>query len=249
MRHGIGGAEGRAASSRALFETARQAGRTALDEATGKRVLSAYGIAVPRSRFVAQAQDVASALGSLSTPFVIKVVSPDVIHKSDVGGVAVGLDSERAVLEAMDSMRERLRAADRRIDGFLVEEMAAPGTEVVIGTVQDPSFGPVLMFGLGGVFVEVMRDVAFRICPVDEMDAVEMIHEIKGAPLLFGARGGSAVDESALVRALLAIGGKGGLAMDLADELGELDVNPLIARADGVVAVDARVILKTGARP
>jgi acetyl-CoA synthetase (ADP-forming) len=107
----------------------------------------------------------------------------------------------------------------------------------------DQSFGPLVMFGLGGIFVEVLRDVTFRICPITGVDALEMIRDLRGAPILYGARGGLVVDEAKLVEALLAVGGEGGLLLDCADEVGELDINPLIASDRGVVAVDARVVL------
>ncbi len=229
---------------RAIFEAAREAQRVALDEPTGKRILSAYGIPVPAYRVLRGQEELHAAAASLRPPYVLKVISADAIHKSDIGGVVVGLANESAVAEALVGMQERLRQRSLRVDGFLLEEMAAPGIEVVIGAAQDRSFGPVLMFGLGGVFVEVMRDVSFRICPIDARDALDMIDELKGAPLLSGARGRAAIDKHALVRALLAIGGEHGLVMDLSDEIAELDVNPLIARPDGVQAVDARIILK-----
>ena len=229
---------------RRLFQEARSEGRLSLDEPTGKRILSAYGLKVPRSVRVGNADDLDEALRSLALPLVLKIVSPDAIHKSDIGGVAVGLRDRQSLLDAMRLMEERALRHSCRIHGFLVEEMVPAGTEVVIGGVQDPSFGPVLMFGLGGIFVEVMRDVAFRICPIDRFDATEMIHELRAAPLLSGARGKAPVDEAVLVHTLLSVGGEGGLLLDMASDIAELDINPLIVAGDEIIAVDARIIIK-----
>ena len=130
-----------------------------------------------------------------------------------------------------------------RIDGFLIEEMAPAGQEVVIGGVRDPQFGPLVMVGLGGIFVEVLADVAFRICPIDGRDAGEMLDELKGAAILKGARGRTPVRREAIVDALLRIGGAGGLLMNHADDISEADINPLIVSDQGAVAVDARFVL------
>jgi acetate---CoA ligase (ADP-forming) subunit beta len=144
----------------------------------------------------------------------------------------------------------RLDAQGHAVEGFLIEEMAPKGHEIVIGSVRDASFGPLVMFGLGGVFVEVLRDVAFRICPVDVIDAREMVDEVAGAAILRGARGGLAVPDKVLIDAILAVGGADGLVPTLGNELAELDLNPLIATAHGIVAVDARMILAPdSARP
>lgn len=229
---------------RGLFRAARSEGRPSLDEPSGKRILSAYGIEVPRSVLARNADDLDGALRTLSPPLVLKIVSPDAIHKSDIGGVVVGLRGKQSLLDAMRSMEERAGRQSCRMQGFLIEEMVPAGTEVVIGGMRDPSFGPVLMFGLGGIFVEIVRDVAFRICPIDRFDAVEMIHELRAAPLLSGARGRAPVDEAALVRTLLSVGGEAGLLLDMACDIAELDINPLIVAGDKVVAVDARIILK-----
>jgi acetyl-CoA synthetase (ADP-forming) len=133
--------------------------------------------------------------------------------------------------------------AGARLDGFLVEETAPEGHDIVIGGVRDPSFGQTVMFGLGGIFVEVLRDVSFRICPILPVDAREMIAELRGAPILSGARGGVRVDESRLEDLLVRVGGPKGLLDELADDLAEVDLNPIIVSASGAVAVDARFVL------
>ncbi len=239
----------RSDAARALIARARSLGRTALDEPTGKRILAMYGLAVPCARQVDPAgieslgDTVECIVGAMTPPFVLKIVSPDVPHKSDVGGVALGLEDAAAILAGMSTMAATAGAAGHRIDGYLVEETAPAGHDLVIGGFRDPSFGQIVMVGLGGIFVELLRDVAFRICPITRIDALEMLAELKGADVLKGARGGLVASESALVDALLAVAGEDGLLVDLGREFSAIDVNPLIVSADGAVAVDARFIL------
>jgi hypothetical protein len=133
--------------------------------------------------------------------------------------------------------------ANSRLDGFLVEEIAQPGQEIVIGGLRDPDFGPLVMVGLGGIFVEVLADVAFRICPITPLDAEEMLGELKGAALLEGARGRAQISKPAIIEALLKIGGENGLLMRHATQISEADINPFIVSEQGGVAVDARFIL------
>jgi acyl-CoA synthetase (NDP forming) len=222
---------------------ARRQGRATLDEAAGKRLLAAFGVAVPASRVVRDAAEAAAASGSLRPPLALKVISPDIVHKSDAGGVRTGLADGREVEEALRGMMRSPALAKARIDGFLVEEMAPAGQEIVIGGVRDPQFGPLVMVGLGGVLVEILADVAFRICPITRLDAEEMLSELKGAALLAGARGRKPVSRGAILDALLKIGGEGGLLMSHADDFAEMDVNPLIVSENGAVAVDARFVL------
>jgi succinyl-CoA synthetase beta subunit len=222
---------------------ARAAGRGSLDELAGKQLLASYGVAVPKSVVVRDAKEVAGAIAGLVLPVVVKVMSPDILHKSDVGGVRVGLKSAEAVADAIATMLANPAIGKQRIDGFLVEEMAPAGQELVIGGIRDPQFGPMVMVGLGGIFVEVLKDVAFRICPIERIDAVEMLDELKGKALLEGARGGKPVSKDAIVDALLKVGGEGGLLMSLADDVVEADINPLIVSGHGAVAADARFIL------
>ncbi|MGE0316019.1 MAG: acetate--CoA ligase family protein [Lautropia sp.] len=222
---------------------ARACGRKALDESSGKRILAACGIAVPSGVRVDGPAGLEDALATLRPPFVLKVDSPDLVHKSDVGGVRLGLADAAAVRLAMDGMSSAGRAHDFRIDGFLVEETAPEGHQVVVGGVMDPSFGPMMMVGLGGVFVEVLGDVAFRLCPLSRLDAREMVADLRGAALLAGARGGPSADMSALLDSMLAIGGEHGLLMRYGVHFPQIDVNPLIVGPAGAVAVDARFIL------
>ena len=226
-----------------MIAAARQQGRAALDEMAGKRVLANFGVTVPKSLLIHDVTGAAKACAELRPPLALKVVSPDILHKSDAGGVKVGLKNAQEVEDAVRAMMKLPAIADARIDGFLLEEMAPAGQEVVIGGLRDPQFGPMVMVGLGGIFVEVLADVSFRICPITRLDAEEMLDELKGAALLRGARGRKPVSRAAIVDALLKVGGEGGLLMTHGEDIAEADINPLIVSADGAVAVDARFVL------
>jgi succinyl-CoA synthetase beta subunit len=226
-----------------LIAAARREHRTALDELAGKKLLASFGVAVPKSVVAANADAVAKAIAGLQPPFVLKVMSPEILHKSDAGGVKTGLRSAAEVAQAIHVMAAAPQIKAARIDGWLIEEMTPAGQEVVVGAVRDPDFGPLVMVGLGGIFVEILADVAFRICPITRLDAVEMLDELKGAALLDGARGRAAVSREAIIDVLLKIGGEAGLLMRHADDFREADINPLIVSANGAVAVDARFVL------
>jgi len=235
------------AEVKAAVRTARTSGASALDEPAGKKLLASYGIRVPASRVASSAGEIASAVSALKPPYVLKVVSPEVIHKSDFGAVKVGLKSLAEVERALAEIDAALDAKGIGERSWLIEEMASPGLEVVVGGVVDPEFGPMIMTGLGGVFVEVMKDVSFRICPITRADAAEMLSELRGAPLLQGARGRAPVSTDALIDILVKIGGEKGLLTQSADEIAEIDINPIIVTAEGATAVDARFILQQSA--
>ena len=226
-----------------LIARARAARRGALDELAGKRLLTAFGVPVPKSLLIQGAAEAAAASGKLSPPLALKVVSPDILHKSDAGGVRVGLKGAGEVEEAVRAMMKLPAIENARIDGFLLEEMAPAGQEVAIGGLRDPQFGPLVMVGLGGILVEVLADVSFRICPISRLDAAEMLDELRGAALLRGARGRKPASREAIVDALLKVGGEDGLLMTHAGEISEADINPLIVSDSGAVAVDARFVL------
>lgn len=230
-------------TNNALIGEARRAGRASLDELNGKRLLTQFGVAVPKSVVVQAGDALAAKLAGLEGPYVVKVMSQDILHKSDVGGVRVRMKDAAEVEAAIGDMLARPEIAQARLDGFLVEEMAPAGQELVIGALRDPQFGPLVMVGLGGIFVEVLKDVAFRICPIERIDALEMLDELKGKALLDGARGQAAVSREAIVETLLKIGGERGLLMSLGEDIAEADINPLIVSQHGAVAVDARFIL------
>lgn len=226
------------------LRVARESGQHALDEPTGKKILHAVGIRVPRSVVIEAGMDAHAAVAALKPPLALKVVATGVIHKSDVGGVKLNLRNDADVASAIADLTQSLRARDIQAEAWLVEEMAPRGVEVVVGGTMDPEFGPMVMVGLGGVFVEVLKDVAFRICPITERDARDMLDELKGAALLHGARGSEPANIDAIVEVLLCVGGEGGLLVSGEDEIAEIDINPLIVSRQSAVAVDARFILK-----
>ena len=178
---------------------------------------------------------------------VMKVVSKDILHKSDAGGVKLNLRGEAALREAYEQIMTSCRAysASADIHGVLVTPMARKGTEIIIGVSRDPVFGPVLMFGLGGIFVEILEDVAFRAIPLSAHDARSMVDQIKARKILEGARGEAAVDKAALVDLLLKVSS----IVTAYPQLAELDLNPVLAYDDGYAVVDARVIVYTGKTP
>ncbi len=225
-----------------LIAAARKEGRTALDELSGKQLLASFAVNVPKSVVGAGCRRCCcTAIAGLKPPFAVKVMSPDILHKSDAGGVKIGLRSAQEVAQAIRAMAALPAIGNSRVDGYLIEEMAPAGQEIVVGAVRDPDFGPMVMVGLGGIFVEVLADVAFRICPITRLDAGEMLDELKGVAILNGARGRKPVSRDAIIDVLLKIGGEDGLLMRHADDFQEADINPLIVSSTGAVAVDARV--------
>ena len=229
-----------------IIADAERGGRERLDEFRALSLLEAYGIPVVPSRAVRTADEAVEAAAAVGFPVVLKVMAPEISHKSDVGGVIVGLQSEREVrgayYEMMDGLTE-LGVADGEVDGVLVQQMVTGGREAIIGTVFDVSFGPLIMFGLGGIYVEALGDVVFRVHPVSDIDADEMIRQVKGYKLLEGVRGAKSVDLGALQEAIQRVSQ---LVGDF-PEIGELDINPFVAFEPGrpSVAVDARVVLAT----
>ncbi len=227
----------------ACIADAVSSGRDTLDEGNGKKVLGSFGIKVPQSLLVPNPDAAGDAFSQLQAPLVAKIVSPDIIHKSDIGGVKVGLDSAESLEQALREIETAAKPHTDNIEGYLVEEMAPKGHEVVVGGSTDQTFGPIVMFGLGGIFVEVLADVAFRICPITTLDAQEMIDELKTVKLLRGARGGIVASEDAIVDTLMKVGGEEGMMLALEGKVTEIDINPLIVSESEAVAVDARFVL------
>lgn len=210
-----------------------------LSEPAAKALLARYGVVVPNGAAAADPAALSLAARELRPPFAVKIVAGDGGHKSDVGGVALGLTDADAV--------ETAAAAMPAGDGFLVEEMAPAGVEMAVGGYRHPRFGPVLMVGMGGVLVELLDDVAFRVCPIDRADAEAMLDDLKGARLLAGYRGRPSADRESLISVMLALGGPDGLLTADGAGVAELDVNPLIVSASGAVAVDARARMASSA--
>lgn len=230
-----------AAPSAGLFDACRAAGRTTLLEPEALDLLDAFGIATPPRILARTPADLGQAIARFGdTPLAMKVVSPDILHKSEAGGVRLGLAGAAALREAMDGIRASARAHDARarVEGVLVSPMAAPGVEVIVGTLHDPQYGPVLVFGLGGVLVEVLRDVVFRALPITAADAREMLAEIRAHAVLDGVRGMPPADRQALVELMLAVSALACACPDIT----ELDLNPVIVHARGCTIVDARVV-------
>ncbi len=227
----------------ATLAAARAAGASVLPEYSARSLLEAYGVPFARAARVVSLDDALRAAKTIGYPVVLKVASPDISHKTDVGGVAVGLGGPEALRAAWERMRESLalRAPRARIEGFEVEAEVHGGKEVLIGVQRDPSFGPIVVFGLGGIYVEVLRDVTFRLAPLRELSAQRMIQSVKSFPLLQGVRGEPPSDLAALAETLERVSQ---LAVDR-PEVVELDINPLIVlpAGKGVAAVDARVVL------
>jgi acyl-CoA synthetase (NDP forming) len=224
-----------------VIEKARSQGRAVLTEIESKQALHEAGIPVARVELAATAKDAAAAADRAGYPVVLKIVSPDIAHKSDVGGVRVGLESAAEVEGAFEEIMAAVKArqGEARIEGVAVQKMAPAGTEVIVGMSKDPQFGPVMMFGLGGIFVEVLKDVAFRIVPLEPRDARQMVREIKGFPVLEGVRGQEAADVEALEKLILQVS----QFVAAHPEIDELDLNPVFAYKDGVIAVDARIVV------
>lgn len=233
------------ATARNVITAARKDGRSVLTEIEAKQVFAAYGLPITGTQ-LAGTEDTAVAMAKeIGYPVVMKIVSPDIIHKSDAGGVKVNLKDEASVREAYRTILKNAKAykEDAKVHGIAVQEMAPWGTEVILGSVNDPTFGPTVMFGLGGIFVEVLKDVTFRVTPVTPGNALRMLGEIRGAPVLAGARGEAPRDRKALADVLCKYSN---MILDLADEISESDANPVLVYEDGkgVKVVDARIILK-----
>jgi acyl-CoA synthetase (NDP forming) len=228
--------------SNAIIDAARSEGRTILSEIEAKQLLESAGVPVSPARLAKTKDDAVKMAAELGFPIVLKIVSPQITHKSDVGGVALGLTSADEVGAAFERVVANARKAEptATIDGVAVQRMEKQGTEVIVGMTTDPQFGPVMMFGLGGIMVEILKDVAFRVVPLNERDARQMIHEIKGYPVLEGFRGSDPADVGKLQELLLKVSA----FVEAHPEVAELDLNPVFAYKDGVIAVDARVVLK-----
>jgi acyl-CoA synthetase (NDP forming) len=217
--------------------------RAAIDETEAKGVLARAGIPVMSERLVASADEAATAAAELGFPVAMKIVSPDIAHKTEIGGVLLDVANADDVRRGYARLRavaaEKAPAA--HVSGVSVAPMASEGVETILGVVQDPVFGPVVMFGLGGVFVETLRDVTFRAAPFGREEAVRMIGEVKGVALLRGTRGRPPADVDALADALAALSR---LAAARRDEYAAIDINPFLVRREGrgAVALDALII-------
>ncbi len=228
-------------SATQTFKRVHDEGRSFLLEPEAKAVCEEYGIPVTKHNVAENASQAVKIAEEIGYPVVLKIVSPDVIHKFDVGGVILDLTSPEEVEDAYRTILRNVakHKADAKVLGILVQEMAPQSTEVIVGATKDPQFGPALMFGLGGIFVEVLKDVTFRIAPITRQDAQEMISEVKAYPILKGYRGQPPVDTEAIVEILLSTSQ---IMMDY-PQIKELDLNPIMVYEKGAKTVDARIIL------
>ncbi len=225
-----------------IIDKARSESRKVLTEIEAKELLKQAGVSVVDTKLATSREEAISISQQLGFPIVLKIASPDVVHKSDAGGVKLSLKTSKQVGKAYDDILRAIgkQYPEAKIHGISVQKMARPGVEVIIGMSKDAQFGPVLMFGLGGILVEILKDVSFRIVPLAKRDAREMIREIKGYPLLEGYRGQEPVDVANLEELILKVSS----FVEQNPEVKELDLNPIFAYSDGAVAVDARVILE-----
>jgi len=229
---------------RELIEKARSEGRKKLLEHEAYEALRAYGLPVPKADLAKSAEKAVEIAEKIGYPLVLKIVSPDIVHKSDVGGVKVGVKNAEEVKEAFNSIMSNVKdkAPDAKIAGVLIQEMVPEGLEVIVGATRDPTFGPVLLFGLGGIFVEVLKDVSFRIAPVTKFDAESMLGEIKAAKILEGYRGTPPRDKDALVDIIMKLS----RFMEEQELVTDVDLNPIMAfeKGKGAAIADARVLIK-----
>jgi acyl-CoA synthetase (NDP forming) len=207
------------------------------------QLLNEYGISYPPHGFAHDAPEAERIAEELGYSVVLKVVSRDVVHKSDAGGILLGLEDGRSVRDGFEALVKRVRSSvpAARIEGVLVCQEAPEGVEVIVGALEDATFGPTVMVGMGGIFTEVLRDVSFRVAPLEPHDAEEMIREIQGYTLLTGARGQKPLDVASLARLLLSVS----RLVTEHTEITELDLNPVRLYEDGLLALDARMMRKT----
>ncbi len=236
-------------AAKKIFETARSEGRTFVLEHEAKDIMKAYGIPIPPYDTAVSADEAVEKSAAIGYPVVLKILSKDVLHKSDAGGVKINLKNDDEVRKAFGEIMENAKKYGEKqgIDvdlsrGVFISDFADMGTEVIVGVTRDPQFGHALMFGLGGIFVEVLKDVTFRLIPFTEMDAREMVGEIKAAKILEGVRGQAPRDVEALIEVMLCVS----KMVSENPEISELDCNPtfLYEKGKGVLVVDARILIE-----
>ncbi len=227
--------------AREIISNAKRAGLTNIPQDDALRILSTYGLPVIKTETASSKAEALEAAKRIGYPVAMKIVSPDVVHKIDVGGVKLDLSSDQDVSEAFDEILKNVnaRVPDARIEGVILQEYITGGTETIIGIHRDPKFGPLLMFGLGGIYVEAYRDVSFRLAPIRELSADNMINQIRGSKILQGFRGQPPADTKSIAECIERLSQ---LSIELPD-IAELDVNPLVAFANGCRALDARIIV------
>jgi acetyl-CoA synthetase (ADP-forming) len=224
-----------------IIEKVLQENRFALLLDEAQRICDLHHIPTPKSNVVLHADEAVEGAKAIGYPVVLKIISPQILHKSDIGGVILNVRDEEELRIGYKNLigETQRRDPSARIVGVLVEKMMAPSTELVVGGIRDNQFGPAVMFGMGGVFAEVYNDVVFRVAPLDRIDALNMIHGLKASKVLEGIRGKPAVDSDSIINVIVNVS-------DLLLEhetISQLDLNPVIAYPTSVCAVDCRIIL------
>lgn len=232
-------------AARDVISRARQKGYSRLTEIESHQIFKAYGLPVVETLLAMSEEEALTAAHEIAYPVVMKIVSPDILHKSDAGGVKIDIRDDQALKKAYQSIFQNAEAfeADAVIEGVAVQEMAPSGTEVIIGSINDPTFGPTVMFGLGGIFVEILKDITFRVAPISNQQAKTMLEDIRSAAIFHGVRGKAPLDREVLSET---ISRYSHMVADLGEDIAETDANPCIVYEEGkgVKIVDARVILK-----
>ena len=224
-----------------IIQKALQEGRSSLLIPESQQICKLHHIPTPVSHVVQSVEEAVTKGNLIGFPVVLKIISPQVLHKSDVGGVVLNIGNEAALKEAYPKLIAEVRKNNPKSEvlGVLIEKMMPSSTEVIVGGIRDSQFGPSVMFGMGGIFTEVYKDVAFRVAPIDKIDALNLIHELRGSKILEGIRGQPAADLDALVDVLIDVSS----LMSQHSAINQLDLNPVIAYPDGVCAVDTRIVL------
>lgn len=225
---------------REVYDDVRKSNHNVITEESAKAILTEYGISVPPYALVKNAQEAQDKAKQLGFPLVAKIVSPDILHKTDVKGVRVGLKTEQEVRDAFDDMYGRL-SSKYDTKGVILEKMVDPGLEIIVGLQNDPQFGPVIMLGLGGIYTEIFKDVTFRVLPITREDIKDMIEELKGKSMLKGFRGSQPIDTAMLSEMLLKVGR---LGLDAAPYYESIDFNPIILYPNNYFVVDAKILLR-----
>ena len=226
---------------RTIMAKCKKTGKRSLSDREVKKILSYYNIPTVRERVAKTADEAVKLSKSIGYPVVLKIISPDISHKTEVQAVKLNLRSPTEVKKACPDLlaKAQIYKQDVKVEGYLIQEMVEDGIETIVGLHTDPTFGPVVMFGLGGVWVELLKDVSFRAIPIERLDAMDMVEEIKGSRLFKGLRGKPPVDLEGIYAILLSVSR---LGMELR-EITEMDLNPVFLREKGAVVADSRVLI------
>jgi len=225
-----------------IIQKALKEGRSSMLANEAQQICSLHHIPTPSSHLTSNVHEAVLKANEVGFPVALKIVSPQILHKSDVGGVILNIRNEHELETQYKKMTADVnkRAPSAKILGISVEKMMPSATEVIVGGIRDNQFGPSIMFGMGGIFTEIYNDVAFRVAPIERIDAWNLIHELKGSRILEGTRGKPAADLDAIINVLLSVSG----LITEHDTISQLDLNPVMAYSDGVCAVDTRIIIK-----